>query len=141
MWISRGTRPACFDFIRRRLVKRSYCSAACAGIPPWRCGICRLRLFPASACLTYYRTQYVRSLVTIVLDIQANRTGSKSFVHKNPSLIIDHFKDVAYPDQQHLSEWVFLVDLVAHHQHSLESFQSFRRFPQWSPRPRSVSSF
>lgn len=30
VWISRGTRPAYFDFIRRSLVKRSYCSAACA---------------------------------------------------------------------------------------------------------------
>ena len=36
--------------------------------------------------------KYVRSLVAIVLDIQANRTGIMSFIHKNPSLIITSFQ-------------------------------------------------
>ena len=86
---------------------------------------------------------HVRSLVPIVLVIQANRTGINSFLHKNPSLIIVYnqgcslsrsstsFK-VSLPFYRPSPTHLFLFP---------ESFQSFQPFPQWSPHPRSVSSF
>jgi hypothetical protein len=41
--------------------------------------------------------EYVRSLVAIVLDIQANRTGITFFRHENPSLSLNYFQGCRVP--------------------------------------------